>query len=144
MRHPCSHVQRYLNWGQLVYQSYWTHWENGHNVCGLYRSLFSKRKEKRIKWIFCAHLFYTYLYIYFSCRLYTTSKKECTKVCYLVHYTTNSIAFACLPKGKKQSTFCLSFVCSCLHWELEMFQENCMITSKSMYKKKYIFKDDVC
>lgn len=130
-----------VNWST---KSDWTYWESGLNVCGLYRSLFSKRREKRKKGILCAHLFYTYLYIYFSCRLYTTSKKECTKVCYLVHYTTNSIAFACFPKGKKRSTFCL-FVCSCLHWELEMFPwKLCMITSKSMYMKKCSFKDHVC
>lgn len=111
-----------VNWST---KGYWTHRKSEHNIYGLYRSLFSKREEKkRIKGILCADLFYTYLYIYFSCRLYTTSKKECTKVCYLVHYPTNSIAFACFLKGKKRSNFYL-FICSCLYWAKKCFHENC-------------------
>lgn len=91
-----------VNWST---KGYWPHWKSGHDVYGLYCSLFLKRKKKEWEGVLFEHLFYTYLYIYFSCRLYTTSKKECTKVCYLVHYPTNSIAFACFPKGKTNPIF---------------------------------------
>lgn len=53
------------------------------------------------------HLYFTVLYIYFSCRLYTTSKKECTEVCDLVHSPTNSIAFDCFHQGKRTTSFLL-------------------------------------
>lgn len=48
--------------------------------------------------VYCEQMHYTYQCIYFSCRLHTTSKKECSKVCYLVHSSTYCIAFACFPK----------------------------------------------
>lgn len=91
--------------------------------------------------ILCVHLFYTSLYIYFSYRLYTTSKKECTKICYLVHYSTNSIAFACFLKGKNPINFYLS-VCACLHWEFRMSPwKLCMITCESICPKEHVSQD---
>jgi hypothetical protein len=90
----------------------WAPQKSGRNGSGLYRSLFSKKQTNNNynKKELSAPLFYTYLYIYFSYRLYTTSKKECTKVCYLVHYPTNSIAFDCFPKGKKTILFLFIYV----------------------------------
>lgn len=101
----------------------------------------SSPKEKTKEWegILFERLFYTYLYIYFSCRLYTTSKKECTKVCYLVHYPTNSIAFACFPKGKTNPIFI--YLCVLVFTEnSKCVHENCMITCTSVYVKKHVFK----
>lgn len=50
-----------VNWST---KSYWTHWENGHNVCGLYRSLFSKRKEKKNKNEYSVHIYFIHTYIF--------------------------------------------------------------------------------
>lgn len=62
------------------------------------------RLISRLQWqgkiwrVYCEQMHCTYQCIYFSCRLHTTSKKECSKVCYLVHSSTYCIAFACFPK----------------------------------------------
>lgn len=57
----------------------------------------------------CEQTHYTYQCIYFSCRLHTTSKKECSKICYLVHSSTYCIAFAAFQKGKEKSSFLLLY-----------------------------------
>lgn len=47
-------------------KGYWTQWKSGHNVYGLYRSLFSKRKEKRIKRnVVCTFILYIPIYLLF-------------------------------------------------------------------------------